>query len=71
MKVNIFKDEEWEHIRKHNKAKTIKELVKSLYDNPCNVCRDFWLRLYAIKIGFLVSCAGNPYVLKKEVYNSI
>ena len=72
MKVYIFEDKEWEHIKKDNKkARTIRELVKSLYNNPCNICRSFWLRLYAMQIGFLVQRTGNEYVLNKKLEEAI
>jgi hypothetical protein len=67
MKSNIFTNDEWEHIEKHNTHKNIKDLIKSLKDNDCNLCRSFWLRLFAIHKGFLVQSNGSYYVLNKEV----
>ena len=63
MKTNLFTHEQWEHIKKHNKnSKTILQLIKSLKNNSCEMCRRFYLKLWAMKVGFFVQNNGNYYV---------
>lgn len=70
--VNIFTNEQWKHIEKHNKnCKTILQLIKSLKDNDCDLCRRFYLKLWAMKCGFLVQNNGNYYVFRKELNNAM